>query len=96
MKVKEFIEFSEPIILEKYGLKVTGIWNVCADDDKVLVRKSDGKVVIEASLGVEYRGVDGKILEQPYIEKPEDYDEISVEEYKAEHPEWVDPREEES
>lgn len=72
------------------GLTISGVWHIEAESGCVLVRKSDGKVITSATLGIEYRDRNGALLEHPYIEKPEDYEEISIEDYKRTHPEWDD------
>lgn len=78
MKVKEFLPYEKPIEFPQYDLTVEGIWHIVADDDMHFVRKTDGKEFEEGYLGIEFRDKDGNLLEHPYIEKPEDYDEVPI------------------
>ena len=50
---------------------------VTAAEGKTLRRISDGEMIGgEIYLGLRYRDINGNILDKPYLEKPEDFEEI--------------------
>lgn len=54
-------------------------YKITADEGKILVRVADEKRCgTDMALGMAYRDIDGKVLETPYLEKPEDYSEDNM------------------
>ena len=72
---------------EKYTL-YNGMesYKITADEGKILVRVADGKRCGKSmALGMCFRDTTGRVLDKPYLEKPEDYSEDNMTEQEIEN-----------